>query len=342
MFENLAGNSAVRSHLARLIANGRFPNSVLFAGPGGVGKKTFALEVAKALVCTSDGHEACGRCAACNRAGRLELPKAEKRDDFKRVIFTDHPDVGIVAAHNRTIFVDAIRDLEREAHFRPYEAKARVFIIDDAEKLNDAASNALLKTLEEPASTSFLILITSRPGGLLPTIRSRCQMIRFAPVEPPEIEKVLLGAGRSAQDAAFAAHFAAGSVADALAIDVENVREIRDALVGLIRDATAGRIAGMLQASEWLNDAQRKDLFEDNLLILERLVHDVWLLKKGSGKDVLLNADIADDLERVAADAPTGLLTRWIDEIDALRAGFIVNINRRIASDAMLLKASGI
>src|SRR6185295_10941054 len=106
--------------------------------------------------------------------------------------WTDHPDVGMVVAPKRVLLVDQMRQIEREANFRPYEGKARVFLIEDADKLNAPSANALLKVLEEPPDTSHIILLTSRPAMLLPTILSRCQMIRFSPLKPDEIESYLL------------------------------------------------------------------------------------------------------------------------------------------------------
>ncbi len=134
----------------------------------------------------------------------------------KRVIFSEHPDIGLVIPYGKNILVDAVRDLEREANFRPYEAKARFLLIDDADKMNDAASNALLKTLEEPPPTSYIFLITSRPDALLPTILSRCQTIRFAPIAADEIKDYLLETKQIApDDAAVSAKLSAGSIGNA-------------------------------------------------------------------------------------------------------------------------------
>ncbi|NJM54069.1 MAG: hypothetical protein HC846_12215 [Blastocatellia bacterium] len=162
----------------------------------------FALELAKAFVCRNptDG-EACDECSACLRADKFSIPiNADKNDEFKKVFFSEHPDIGIVAAYKNNIFIDAIRSLEVESNFRPFEAKGRFFIIDEAEKLNDAAANALLKTLEEPSPTSHIFLLTSRPNSLLQTIRSRCQTVRFAPIETKEIENHLKATKKFAPD----------------------------------------------------------------------------------------------------------------------------------------------
>src|SRR5262249_50302248 len=156
--------------------------------------------------------EPCSICPSCERVGKFTFPKADADiEEFKKVIYSEHPDVAMVIPRNRNILVDAIRDLEREANFLPYEAAARVFIVDDAEKMNDNASNALLKTLEEPPPTAYIFLITSRPDSLLATIRSRCQMVRFAPVAAEQIADLLVkNKGSSTADAALAARLSRG------------------------------------------------------------------------------------------------------------------------------------
>ncbi|NOT48349.1 MAG: hypothetical protein HOP17_11440, partial [Acidobacteria bacterium] len=105
MFGNIIGNEDVKATLLRLKANGRIPNAMIFAGPDGVGKRLFALEVARSLVCKAESNGACGECQACIRVGQFEFPKPDDKDAFKRVIFSRHIDVGMVIAHNRNILV---------------------------------------------------------------------------------------------------------------------------------------------------------------------------------------------------------------------------------------------
>src|SRR5918996_2316089 len=192
MFDELTGNSRVKAALKRMLVTERLPGAMLFVGEEGVGKKLFALEVARALNCrTPKDREACGVCSSCVRIAKLNYPEREDAEEWTQIIWTDHPDVGLVVAPKRVLRVEQMRQIEKEANFRPFEGKARVFLIDEADKLNDASANALLKVLEEPPKTSHLILITARPAMLLPTILSRCQLIRFAPLTPDEIESHL-------------------------------------------------------------------------------------------------------------------------------------------------------
>src|SRR6476619_3443055 len=193
MFASLTGNDRVKEVLKRMLSSGRLPGALLFVGAEGIGKKLFALEVARALNCrTPIDNEGCGSCSACKRIIHLNYPNSSEPKDWIPMIWTNHPDVAMVVAPLRQLRVEQMRQIETEANFRPMEGNARVFIIDEAEKLNDASANALLKVLEEPPSTSHLILITSRPAMLLPTILSRCQMIRFSPLTPDDIEQHLL------------------------------------------------------------------------------------------------------------------------------------------------------
>src|SRR5882724_11133488 len=193
MLDQLTGNERVKKLLSRILEARRSPGAMLFAGEDGIGKKLFALEIARALNCRSPhGVEGCGTCPSCVRIGKFNYPQSSDSEDWKGIIWTDHPDVGMVVAPKRVLLVEQMRLIEREANYRPYEGKARVFLIEDADKLNDPSANALLKVLEEPPHTSHIILLTSRPHMLLATIRSRCQMIRFSPLAPEEIESHLV------------------------------------------------------------------------------------------------------------------------------------------------------
>jgi DNA polymerase-3 subunit delta' len=244
----------------------------------------------------------------------------------------------MVVPYKRNILVDAIRNLSEAANYNPYEAKARIFIIDEADKLNDEASNALLKTLEEPAENSYLFLITSRPISLLQTIRSRCQTIRFAPLQTKEIESYLLQTKKfSPNDAELSARLSNGSLGKALEIDLGKYREQREAMLKVLESLTLKKSrATLLKTSEEMNDAKIKDEYETRLQILENLIHDVWSLNYK--KREIINKDIYSQLERISQHANAKKLASWLTEIETLREQFAVNLNRKIATDALFLK----
>jgi DNA polymerase-3 subunit delta' len=343
MFSKLIGNESVKASLQQLLSADRVPNSLLFTGPEGVGKKQFALELARSFVCQESGENgACGECPACVRVSHFNTPTSERGEDYDRVFFSEHADVGLVIPYKRNLRVGAIRALEVQANFRPYEARARVFIVDNADKMNDAASNALLKTLEEPPSTTYIVLISSRPNLLLPTIRSRCQTIRFAPVSSMAIETfVRTERGLDSDDARLVARFADGSVARASEFDVGKFRAQRDVQMANIEKALVKMDRpALVRASEQMNDAKNKDLFEDNLEILESLVRDMWLIKSGSDPDAIRHLDLLDRLNSIAILVPVAKLAESLTEIELLRQSFAVNINRKSATEALFMKVS--
>jgi len=323
-------------------------NALLFAGADGVGKKRFALELAKAFVCLNPkNYEACDVCANCRRADKFTFPKSDKNEDYEKVLFSEHSDIGMVIPYKNSILIKAIRDLEKEANFRPFEATARFFIIDNAEKLNiakDNAANALLKTLEEPPAASHIFLITSRPDALLPTIRSRCQMLRFAPIDAREIENYLSKTKQfSPDDAALLAKLSGGRLGHALETDAGKFKEQRGAMMKILESVLIKENrAELLRIAEEMNDAKNKDAYEDNLEILQTLIHDVWTIRNAAGEKLLVNVDLVNDLKKLAATAESKKLSAWLSEIETLRERLAVNLNRKIATDALFMQmASG-
>jgi DNA polymerase-3 subunit delta' len=343
MFDTLIGNERAKETLRRMLGQGRVPGALLFAGEEGLGKRLFALELARALNCrTPRGAEACGVCAACARVGRFQYPASDDRDEHKKLVWSEHRDVAAVIPYNRNILVDAVRDLERESNFRPAEGERRVFIIEGADSMNESASNALLKTLEEPAPTSHIILLASRPSALLPTIRSRCQTVRFAPTAPEELEDYLVREGkRAGAEARLAAQLASGRPGVALGLNLDAYRARRDAMFGVVEALAAGgdRVR-LLRAAEEMGDAKNKDEYEPRLDALELLVRDLWLLALGAGERPVVNQDLRERLARLAAGVAPARAARWLTRIEDLRAQLSVNVNRRAATDALFLAMS--
>lgn len=326
-----------------MLAGRRVPGALLFAGEASVGKKLFAIELAKALNCLNpQGVEACDECSSCTRIKRFADQPADKSEDGKHIIWSEHRDVGLVQADKRIINVHQARDIELETNFRPHEGKARVFIIDDADKMNPQASNALLKTLEEAASTSYLILLTTRPSNLLTTIRSRCQTIRFAPLSTEEIEKYLVrNKLRAGEEARLAAHLSRGRLGLARDINLDAYLEAREAMLSVL-DALQGQTdrVRLLRAAEDLSDAKRKEDFEPRLDVLETLIHDAWLLSLDPAAKIV-NEDIRARLARLAAQLKSRHAADWMTRIQELRGQLAVNINRRVATDALFLSMAG-
>jgi DNA polymerase-3 subunit delta' len=163
--------------LQSMLRRNRMPHGLLFWGPGGVGKSLVAAELAKALNCGEADADACDACLSCRKTSH-----------------SNHPDVKVVVpvGRARVIKVEAVEGINEMASLRPFEGEYRVFILQDAERMNESAQNHFLKTLEEPPGKSVFILVTEYPRQLLPTIRSRCQQIRFGALRPETVSRLLL------------------------------------------------------------------------------------------------------------------------------------------------------
>jgi DNA polymerase-3 subunit delta' len=340
MFQQLVGNDRVKDLLIRSLESRRLPGAMLFIGEEGVGKKLFALEVARALNCRSPkGVEACGECSSCTRTSRLNSPQSSEADDWKGIIWTDHPDVGMVIAPKRLLLVEQMRHIEREANYRPFEGNARVFIVEDADKLNDSSANALLKILEEPPATSHVVLLTSRPAMLLATIRSRCQIIRFAPIAATEIEDHLTkNKLANTAEAKIRARVARGSLGRAIEQEFEEFVSQRQAMLRVLQALAGGsdRIE-LLKSAEELNSASQRDEYEIRLDILETLIRDAWMLSLKSPAENVVNYDLIPQLEKISSTLESWRPARWISQIEEMREQLVVNINRKASTDALFL-----
>lgn len=173
--------------LRNMLSRQRIPNALLFWGPGGVGKRMMATEFAKAVACEAVLEDSCDECLSC-----------------RKIMKGNHPDLLTVSPtkKSRIIDVEAVNSMIEMASLRPYESQWRVFIIHDADRLGPAAQNHLLKTLEEPLGQSVFILLTEAPQFLLPTIRSRCQRVRFGRLKPSTVISILLREREISEDTA--------------------------------------------------------------------------------------------------------------------------------------------
>jgi DNA polymerase III subunit delta' len=287
--------------------------------------------------------EACDQCSSCVRIMRATSAPQGNDEVSGLISWTEHRDVGIVRPEKRFVTVDQARAVERETNFRPHEGHARVFIIEEADKMNDQAGNALLKTLEEMPTAAHLILLTARPASLLPTIRSRCQVVRFAPLTVAEIETHLVQQKlRAGEEARLTAQLAQGRLGRALALNLDNYRQQRDAMLTVL-DALITRPdrVQLLRAAEELGDAKRKDDYEPSLDALALLIHDTWRLALDPRAQIV-NEDLRERLLKLSAGLTNRRFTAWLARIEELRAQLTVNINRRVATDALMLSLAAV
>ena len=320
-FDNVLGHDRVRGLLARALRDGRMPPALLLCGPEGVGKRTLAVAAAAALLCATG--EGCGSCPGCQRAERGL-----------------HPDVITLAPDEKgSIKIEPVRDLAREIGARPFEARARAFVVDDAHAMTEQAMNALLKSLEEPAATSHVFLVTGSPQALLPTIRSRCQVLRFGPIPAAVLERHLVERqGLDPAEARLRAALSGGSLGAALAFEAEGYRAVRDLVVaGLGAIATGGALARMDFAQK-LADVDDWGLM---LTALRSVLRDVAAARAGGGADALLNRDAADALAALARGPLGARAVALGDVTEETRTGLRQNANRLLSMDVLVDAVAG-
>jgi len=327
-FAKLVGNERNKAILQRLLLRGRVSATLLFTGPDGVGKRQFALTLAKAVNCqrplideTQGRYDCCDECPVC-----------------QRIEAGSYGDVLTIKPDGQFIKIAQTRHLVEEVYYRPREGKQRFFLIDEADRLRDEAANSLLKTLEEPPPTSTLILLSARPNALLQTIRSRAQRLSFAPLTLAEMEQYLTANFRRPRpDTLLLARLTEGRIGQATAFDLSVYRQARNVLINLLDLLARGdNRYRLLKAAEYLGKKEREE-FEQELNLLNRLLRDLFLLAAGGKPDQIVNIDMADKLEPLALKIGVGRLMIWTKKFDELRANLRININRQLATEALLL-----
>jgi DNA polymerase-3 subunit delta' len=323
-FRDIAGHDQLKPLIARAALRGTLPPSLIFAGPSGVGKRMAALALAQLVNCLSPmDDDACGECASCRRIARGV-----------------HADVlTIEAGETGTIKIEQIRDAIDRAAYRPFEGRRRVVIIDDAEHIQPAAQDALLKTLEEPPNGTTFVLVTSMPETLLSTIRSRCQRLRFGRLSPHDVAHVLMTAhGLSETDAHAAAAFSDGSVGRALEEASDAFVEARAAALRLLETVAKDPApARRIQASGGLPGAGRskadRDALAQSLLALGTLLRDLGVLGAGGDAHELANADLEGKLQPLARAFDRDRILASFAAVDRALSALGRNASPKIVAD---------
>lgn len=201
--DDVKGQEHIARFFRRVVENGRLAHAYIFAGPEGVGKAFFARELAKFLLCEEVSARGCGKCPSCLQADK-----------------DSHPDVTWISSppSERELKREHVVEMRRRVSLKALTGEHKVFIINDAEKLNEESANLLLLTLEEPPAGSLFLLLTSGLERTLPTVRSRCQLLRFKPVSDEALRQLLVARGDvSLGEAARLSELSQGSPGRALA-----------------------------------------------------------------------------------------------------------------------------
>jgi DNA polymerase III subunit delta' len=324
VFRDIAGHEHLKPLIARAALRGTLPPSLIFAGPSGVGKRMAALALAQLVNCLSPVNEdACGECASCRRIARGV-----------------HADVLIIKpGESGAIKIEQIRDAIERSAYRPFEGRRRVVIVDEAEQIIPAAQDALLKTLEEPPNGTTFVLVTSAPDLLLPTIRSRCQRLRFGRLSPADVARVLISShGLSDTDAHTAAAVSDGSIGQALEGSSDAFVEARSAALELLQavanhPAPARRIMGAGGLPGAGRGKADRNALGQSLRALATILRDLGILGSHSDPGALANADLRGNLEPLLRSFDTDRILRAYAAVDRALFALDRNASPKIVAD---------
>jgi DNA polymerase-3 subunit delta' len=337
--EVIAQDRAIGS-LRAALRRGTLHHAYLFGGPPGVGKGTAARLLAQAANCTGGPAPAaalrddpCGECPSCRKVAKGAHPDvtllAEERVMAKAGRW--EPKGG--RSPSKEIVVDQVRDLvDHRLAMRRFEGRRRVVVIDPADAMNVQAQNALLKTLEEPPDDTTLVLVSSAPDGLLPTIKSRCLRVAFAPLPAPVVERRLVAEGHEPASARLAASLSGGSLGRALALDDEALAARREALARVA--ALDPRDAGAWVAFARDHGEDREAAAELGELLLAWW-RDVLAVQAGGG-DLAL-ADLEATTRRTAAALTPAEALRRRALVERLLAALRQNATAALALERLLI-----
>jgi len=332
-FQRILGQSQPKRIIQNALENNSVSHAYLFFGQESIGKKLTAVEFAKALNCEVSGpKDNCGECPSCRKIDQGIHP------DF----FLLEPEKCSPSRRNAVIKVEEIRELQKKLAYLPYEANTKVVIVDGAEAMNPQAANTLLKTLEEPPSSTILILISPNPYQLLPTIVSRCQGVRFHLLSSDVVKQILRQSCQSEADRfsgkelALRALRSMGRVNRALEEDIETTNIYREEILNLLEQASFQRMDVVFKwTRQW---AKRSDQIQSMLDEMLNLLRDLAVIKSQGKSTAILNRDILDRLKPLAAHKSTGTLIAMFASALQTKSALTANANLQLSLDHMLIQ----
>lgn len=318
-FSKIIGHERIVENLKKAIDKGHISHCYLFEGEESLGKKKVALTFAKTLLCKEEGLQPCNRCNSCLKFHNW-----------------NHPDLKFIEPEKGLIKKKVIDDLIKDINIAPFESKKRIIIIDDSHEMRMESQNALLKTLEEPPSYINIILITSNSNNLIPTILSRCQIIKFYPVGKEKIVQLLRTKyGKTAEEANFIADFTKGSIGKSITLSQsEEFFQKRDEIIEIIQSILKGDKAKIFNSTDFF--IKNKDDYEEILDIILYWFRDLMIFQQIGDSDLITNRDKIPLLSNQSY-LNIDRINDIIDSIMETKQNIDRNVNYQLAIETMLL-----
>lgn len=349
------GNAELVNRLRDMLAHNRFPQAVILAGPEGAGKYTLALMLTKALNCldpqTTDGlPDFCGKCANCTRiaqsedldarvAEAIETRESLRESDKKetRLYVQTHPDVLVIPPDPPQLMIkmDQVRRVIETIYFRPGDAKERVYIFTDSAFMKEAA-NSLLKVLEEPPEFATIFLLTTNPGELLPTLRSRSMTATLAALSTAEIEAYLAQhrTDWTPKQRALVARLAEGAVGRARTFDLAAYIAARTQALVLLNAARRSDHTELFKLTETFRaGAEGRAKIEALLRTTYAVLQDLMFINSGTPQ-LVRNTDIQSELQKLAESTGFDWIAQAADRLADVERGMRRNLMRSLSLDA--------
>lgn len=335
-FARVIGHEGAKAALSNALAAGRLAGTLLVCGPEGAGRRTLVRELAKALNCRG-GADAPVPCGACGPCGRIERGTAG--------------DYVVVAPDGQSIGIAQVQTLLEEMALGPVEGGTRVFVIAPAGALTEEAQNALLKGLEEPPARSVVVLVATREDELLPTVASRCRVIRLGELSSAEVVAVLAREGIAAAEAAERARWCAGSPGRALSDEALALARLASEAVEALATGAAyadplgtvdrlGPQLGITKGESGADAPVKRARLGALLRSTGRTLRDAMVMREGGPEQPRLSGAPAELLARLSRTAP-GRLEAAIDHLVRLEEELEQSVNPALVLEGMVLDVGG-
>ena len=318
LFNDIIGHDGVKHGLIHAAQTGRLHHALLFSGPSGVGKSMLARAFVQALFCEKSDDQSLSRCLKCHNCNRIN----------NKI----HPDVIEIEESAATIKIEVIRDLQSRLVYAPFESPRRFVLIHDIHKMQEAAANCFLKTLEEPPENTTFILITNQIQRIIPTIISRCQSVRFAPFSMNDVSEFLVERGVSSNEAAQIAVMSGGSLGYALELSSSDYKN--DVIHAFEEMLETDSVLDALSVAACMKA-------EALLKLMQIYVRDMLVLKASGSESVILTP-YRDKMQARLDKVSEGDLQRATGIIQEVTESFQGNVNELLAWERLLIGLHGV